>query len=62
MLLHIVTDGGIAVFIERERSGSMLEQQMQQACSDAGQIADLPEHLISDQMKTAGFCPKVRVC
>jgi hypothetical protein len=36
----------------------MLEEQMQQACSDAGQIADLPQHLISDQMKTPGFCPE----
>ncbi len=55
ILLHVIADGGIAVFVERQGSGSMLEQEVQQANLHPGQPANLTEDLIGDQMKTAGF-------
>lgn len=58
ILLHVIADGGIAVFVERQGSGSMLEQEVQQANLHPGQPADLAKDFVGDQMKTAGFWPK----
>ncbi|VTM86093.1 Uncharacterised protein [Raoultella ornithinolytica] len=56
ILLHVVADGRIAVFVKRQGSGSVLEQQMQHTDFDARQRVELAEDLVSYQMKTARFC------
>jgi hypothetical protein len=56
MPLHVRPDGGIAIFIERERSRRVLKQQMQQTRFDARQVADLPDDFVRHQVKSAWFC------
>ncbi|AWF32954.1 hypothetical protein CSC19_3401 [Enterobacter hormaechei] len=56
MPLHVRPDGGIAIFIERERGGRVLKQQMQQTRFDARQVADLPDDFVRHKVKSAWFC------
>ncbi len=46
MMLHVGPDGGIAIFIKRERGGRVLKQQMQQTRFDPRQVAELPDDFI----------------